>query len=638
MRNAKKKILDCKCGFNGIRIKGKTQKCNKTFTICDFVGNNLNKKCMEMRIKLTSPLICKKHSVLLQNKYRKKDYTSEKNESLQMNHDFNPMGTPSDEPPTNFENDNSFGIGGFETDFSESGLPIDDNIEDISSNSESEMEEFPYQIVPKSIKTQKIQNKYKRNRINHSNLLYWKQISQDLDCEVFSDYDEDSDYYEDLSNTNTTNLTTKKQNIQQNIPQIFPKKNAIKHIQIPLSIEDIKTQIQFCKDNICDFKVDLSIYNVFDPNWNNINNETPNTNYSEQPRLLYENFLKSKNLQKDLFEWKLKSNTPSVHFKDLMKILQHYHPEEKLLCTPRVIRKRMLKEIGYDNIYNYYNNNTQNKKQTNERISTIKLRWDLKSKKSNKIIEKVLEVPYITITTWLDLIIQSKLKEYLLKIGFQKTNSDVNCDNFKPMEFYHTKKFKKFNLNPEDNQYDYVFFISLFIDAHSHKSSMRDNLKGVYMFIENFNVGARLKNHSIFLLMNLPKEVPIYDLKTRLPFISELLHLQQTKELFGKKVFIRLCSIAGDTVEQQPASGKLSHSSIEVCRHCCLSKHNEGFNLGKNIIFKDKNFDITRVNSDNDDFVIPTTRKRNSNQNNLENEMIDSTLIIQEKKKKIKWR
>ncbi|KAJ3447939.1 hypothetical protein M0812_00412 [Anaeramoeba flamelloides] len=103
-----------------------------------------------------------------------------------------------------------------------------------------------------------------------------------------------------------------------------------------------------------------------------------------------------------------------------MKILQHYHPEEKLLCTPRVIRKRMLKEIGYDNIYNYYNNNTQNKKQTNERISTIKLRWDLKSKKSNKIIEKVLEVPYITITTWLDLIIQSKLKEYLLKIGFQK--------------------------------------------------------------------------------------------------------------------------------------------------------------------------------------------------------------------------
>ncbi|KAJ3447938.1 hypothetical protein M0812_00411 [Anaeramoeba flamelloides] len=163
---------------------------------------------------------------------------------------------------------------------------------------------------------------------------------------------------------------------------------------------------------------------------------------------------------------------------------------------------------------------------------------------------------------------------------------------------------------------------------------MRDNLKGVYMFIENFNVGARLKNHSIFLLMNLPKEVPIYDLKTRLPFISELLHLQRTKELFGKKVFIRLCSIAGDTVEQQPASGKLSHSSIEVCRHCCLSKHNEGFNLGKNIIFKDKNFDITRVNSDNDDFVIPTTRKRNSNQNNLENEMIDSTLIIQENKKK----
>ncbi|KAJ3451457.1 hypothetical protein M0812_03202 [Anaeramoeba flamelloides] len=76
-----------------------------------------------------------------------------------------------------------FGIGGFETDFSESGLPIDDNIEDISSNSESEMEEFPYQIVPKN-----------------------------LDCEVFSDYDEDSDYYEDLSNTNTTNSTTKKTN------------------------------------------------------------------------------------------------------------------------------------------------------------------------------------------------------------------------------------------------------------------------------------------------------------------------------------------------------------------------------------------------------------------------------------------
>ncbi|KAJ3444669.1 hypothetical protein M0812_10527 [Anaeramoeba flamelloides] len=150
-----------------------------------------------------------------------------------------------------------------------------------------------------------------------------------------------------------------------------------------------------------------------------------------------------------------------------MKILQHYHPEEKLLCTPRVIRKHMLKEIGYDNIYNYYNNNTLYKKQTNERISTIKLRWDLKSKKSNKIIEKVLEVPYITITTWLDLIIQSKLKEYLLKI-----------------------------------------------------------------------------------------EVPIYDFKTRLPFISELLHLQQTKELFGKKVFIRLCSITGDTVEQQPASDK----------------------------------------------------------------------------------
>ncbi|KAJ3440366.1 hypothetical protein M0812_16424 [Anaeramoeba flamelloides] len=87
--------------------------------------------------------------------------------------------------------------------------------------------------------------------------------------------------------------------------------------------------------------------------------------------------------------------------------------------------------------------------------------------------------------------------------------------------------------------------------------------------------------------MNLPKDVPIYDLKEPLPFISEMLELEKTKTLFGKKILFKLCFIVGDTLEQQSAAGKLSHSAIQCCRHCCLSKHDKGFNLGNKLIIND---------------------------------------------------
>ncbi|KAJ3437004.1 hypothetical protein M0812_19071 [Anaeramoeba flamelloides] len=228
-------------------------------------------------------------------------------------------------------------------------------------------------------------------------------------------------------------------------------------------------------------------------------------------------------LEKEYFKSKidvnLQNNKPiNKNKKKKKKKRNKYCPDKELFSTPKVIRKQILNKIGYYNVYNYYHINETQKSPRS--INTVKLRWD-KKLENNVKEEHTSEVPYITITTWLDLILQSKLKNYLLNKKDENSNKSVDGFEFQPMEFFDTEKFKKFNINLNNNEYEYMFFISIFIDSQAHKSDMRDNIKGVYMFIENFRVGVRLKNKSIFLLMNLPKDVPIYDLKGAFAFLFQ---------------------------------------------------------------------------------------------------------------------
>ncbi|KAJ3451420.1 hypothetical protein M0812_04816 [Anaeramoeba flamelloides] len=632
-----KKIRTLKCCFNQAIILGKKRQCLTNFYKCDLISSNLYKKCKEMNIELRTNLICKKHFTLLKNLYRKELYSNFKQEELQTEKNLEKTQNNTFFLTTTQEDESSFNVGGIELDSLDNTPTNEPDIFNISSDSDSETEPKSFQLVPESIKTQNEFNFYARNRINHSKKSYWRELTKQLDLEIVSDDDDDddSDYTEDLSDLNILKKIPENEYIQSNtVTNKRLSKKSLKNINVPNNLEELQFQLNYLKENITDFNFDLSQFNVFCPTEKKCSNDPKIISFLNQPRLKYKEFLQNQTLQKDLFKWKIQSNTPGIHFKRLLKILQHYHNEDNLLCTPRVIRKHMLQDIGYDNIYEYYNVKTNNTEPTKERVNTIKLHWDSKPDDNNKPLEHEIEVPYITITTWLDLILQSKLKDYLLTKEILDSNSDVNGPNFQPMEFYNTKKFKKYNINPIDNQYDYMFFISLFIDSQAHKSSMRDNIKGIYMFIENFNVGARLKNHSIFLLMNLPKEVPIYDLKTRLPFISELLQLEKTNTLFGFKVFIKLCSIIGDTLEQQPAAGKTSHSSVQVCRHCSISKYEKSFNLGRNIIIQKNDSNIKTSLKENLDCIRNSNRKRKENLNILNNDKTEEFQSIQINKKK----
>ncbi|KAJ3429842.1 hypothetical protein M0812_23734 [Anaeramoeba flamelloides] len=64
------------------------------------------------------------------------------------------------------------------------------------------------------------------------------------------------------------------------------------------------------------------------------------------------------------------------------------------------------------------------------------------------------------------------------------------------------------------------------------------------------------------------------------------------------------------TFKQQSAAGRLSHSAIQCCRHCCLSKHDKGFNLGNKLIINDDSVE-NYLNSN-------VERKRDFNHNNTD--------------------
>ncbi|KAJ6226111.1 hypothetical protein M0813_01080 [Anaeramoeba flamelloides] len=153
--------------------------------------------------------------------------------------------------------------------------------------------------------------------------------------------------------------------------------------------------------------------------------------------------------------------------------------------------------------------------------------------------------------------------------------------NFKPSSIFDVESIKKKNIIFQEDETPFI--LSIYIDDQAYDSSRKKSVKAVYLVVENFETGSRLKDKTIFLLMNLPKNVPIYNLTGPLPFVKELFQLSKMKNLYKHKINVVFHQIIGDSVEQQKAAGKLSSSGTEMCRSCSLNKKDIFFNLGKKL-------------------------------------------------------
>ncbi|KAJ3427811.1 hypothetical protein M0812_25441 [Anaeramoeba flamelloides] len=121
--------------------------------------------------------------------------------------------------------------------------------------------------------------------------------------------------------------------------------------------------------------------------------------------------------------------------------------------------------------------------------------------------------------------------------------------------------------------------------------------------------------------MNIPKNVPIYNLTAPLPFVKEIFQLSKMNCLYKHKIKIIFHQIIGDSVEQQKAAGKLSSSGITMYRSCNLNKKNIIFNLGKKLTFENPSNDLNK--SPNTDSI--SNSDSNTSSNSKINPVLKST-------------
>ncbi|KAJ3435582.1 hypothetical protein M0812_19771 [Anaeramoeba flamelloides] len=187
---------------------------------------------------------------------------------------------------------------------------------------------------------------------------------------------------------------------------------------------------------------------------------------------------------------------------------------------------------------------------------------------SQNITENVVEV--LTLSSDND---QSE-PETLTSSDWEPHKSEINIKeqskihvydkNFVPSSIFDVKSIKKKNIIFQEDETPFI--LSIYIDDQAYDSSRKKSVKAVYLVVENFETGSRLKDKTIFLLMNIPKNVPIYNLTAPLPFVKEIFQLSKMNCLYKHKIKIIFHQIIGDSVEQQKAAGKLSSSGITMCR------------------------------------------------------------------------
>ncbi|KAJ6229644.1 hypothetical protein M0813_07602 [Anaeramoeba flamelloides] len=220
----------------------------------------------------------------------------------------------------------------------------------------------------------------------------------------------------------------------------------------------------------------------------------------------------------------------------------------------------------------------------------------------NHYRKSILEVKKPEIFLTKEQLVITEVQDYIFHLNKKhkplNSNTSVNQPDFEPASIFDVKSIKKQNIVCDDDET--LFILSIYIDDQSHTSKKSNSIKAVYLVVENFKTGFRLKNKTIFLLCNLPKGVPIYNLFKPLPFIKEIYRLINMETLFDQKIKVIFHQIIGDTIEQQKAAGKVDHSGLQMCRYCCLSKKDIRYNLGKNIkTKKEKNENQNKVLNQN---------------------------------------
>ncbi|KAJ6251814.1 hypothetical protein M0813_01584 [Anaeramoeba flamelloides] len=183
-----------------------------------------------------------------------------------------------------------------------------------------------------------------------------------------------------------------------------------------------------------------------------------------------------------------------------------------------------------------------------------------------------------------------------------KNNQEINIEDIEYFKkkfpiIFDLEEYKKeieneaspiqFNKSIKCEKDENLFILSIYIDDQAYDASKKKSVKAIYLVVENFETGSRLKDKTIFLLMNLPKNAPIYNLTVPLPFIKEIYKLSKMKYLYKHKIKVIFHQIIGDSVEQQKAAGKLSSGGIEMCRSYSLNKKDIFFNLGKSLHLED---------------------------------------------------
>ncbi|KAJ6250725.1 hypothetical protein M0813_15538 [Anaeramoeba flamelloides] len=261
-------------------------------------------------------------------------------------------------------------------------------------------------------------------------------------------------------------------------------------------------------------------------------------------------------------------------------------------------------------------------------IKTHETNWMVVNPK-NELIEIGTKVPYISIFFWLNLILESDLKKKIIKKKPINSNTSVYEKNFKPSSIFDVESIKKKNIIFQEDETPFI--LSIYIDDQAYDSSRKKSVKAVYLVVENFETGSRLKDKTIFLLMNLPKNVPIYNLTGPLPFVKELFQLSKMKNLYKHKINVVFHQIIGDSVEQQKAAGKLSSSGTEMCRSCSLNKKDIFFNLGKKLYVHESrsNLNISNSNfhsnSNKEEFTLNSNSKNNKTKSNSNTETVSNS-------------
>ncbi|KAJ6249772.1 hypothetical protein M0813_16451 [Anaeramoeba flamelloides] len=203
-------------------------------------------------------------------------------------------------------------------------------------------------------------------------------------------------------------------------------------------------------------------------------------------------------------------------------------------------------------------------------VSYTQVYIENKQLKNHQIKEKIV---YISPIHWINYILNSSLKQFLLDLSHSGNGNSVYDLKFKPCEIVDTLGFKLRNIEVKENEI--LFCGSFFFDGF--RSQKRRSIKNLYFYPDNLKHKHRLKNYSIFLIMILKHNIQFQNIMRQTPLKDDLLLLENGISFNGNIVKFVTYQVTGDTVDLYPNKGMKSHNSLHSCSYCLTENNQEKF-------------------------------------------------------------